>query len=109
MSQPAARIGDLTASGDPVASPAPGAPPSKVLISGQPAACLGDLVTGPACTGAIGAPPVPPGTTCSRTVLIGGRNAARVGDLVGGTNPASGAQTTTSIAPPGAVTVLIGG
>lgn len=104
---PAARIGDLTATGDAIV-PAPG-PPSLVMIGGLPAACLGDLVTGTACVGAIGGPPVPPMTSCSTTVLIGNRPAARVGDMCGGTNPASGSPVTTAIAPPGAPTVIIGG
>lgn len=94
---PAARVGDLTATGDAITGP--GAP--TVLIGNLPAARLGDLVSGAACTGAI--------TLGSTTVLIGGQPAARVGDQVTGTNPASGAPVTTVIAPPGAPTVIIGG
>lgn len=97
MGQPAARVGDLTATGDPVSGP--GAP--TVLIAGQPAARIGDLVSGPACTGSI--------SLGSTTVVIAGQPAARVGDQVMGTNPQSGAAVTTAIAPPGAPTVLIGG
>lgn len=97
MSKPAARVGDLTATGDPIMPP--GA--VKVLIGNLPAARLGDLVTGAACTGAI--------TLGSATVMIQNQPAARVGDQVTGTNPASGAPVTTAIAPPGAPTVLIGG
>jgi uncharacterized Zn-binding protein involved in type VI secretion len=49
----------------------PGCP--TVLIGGQPAACMGDMVT---CTG-------PPDTILkgSATVLIGGKQAARMGDM----------------------------
>lgn len=93
---PAARVGDLTATRDAITGP--GA--LTVLIEGQPAARLGDLVAGTACTGSI--------TLGSTTVLIGGQPAARVGDQVMGTNP-SGAPVTTAIAPPGAPTVIIGG
>jgi uncharacterized Zn-binding protein involved in type VI secretion len=68
---------------------APGAP--TVLISGQPAACVGDIVT---CVG-------PPDAIAmgSMTVLIGGRQAARMLDLC--------AHGGTIIL--GAPTVLIGG
>jgi uncharacterized Zn-binding protein involved in type VI secretion len=97
MSRPAARVGDLTVTGDPIMGP--GAP--TVLIGGLPAARMGEIVTGPACSGSI--------TIASATVLIGGQPAARVGDQVIGTNPASGAPVTTAVAPPGAPTVLIGG
>jgi uncharacterized Zn-binding protein involved in type VI secretion len=97
MSQPAARVGDLTVTGDPILPP--GA--ATVLIANLPAARATDLVTGAACTGAI--------AKGSLTVHILGLPAARVGDNVVGTNPATGAPVTTAIAPPGAVTVLIGG
>lgn len=97
MGLPAARLGDLTATGDAITGP--GAP--TVLIGGVPAARMGDLVAGAACTGSI--------VKGSATVLIMGVPAARVGDQVVGTNPASGAPVTTVIAPPGAPTVLIGG
>ncbi|MDX1620630.1 MAG: PAAR domain-containing protein [Nitriliruptorales bacterium] len=97
MSQPAARVGDLTATGDPITGP--GA--ATVLIMSLPAARVGDLVSGPACNGAI--------SLGSTTVMIANQPAARVGDQVTGVNPASGASVTTAIAPPGAPTVLIGG
>lgn len=97
MSRPAARVGDLTATGDAITGP--GAP--LVLIGGLPAACSGDTVSGSNCTGSI--------TVGSLLVSIGGRPAARVGDQVTGVHPTSGASVTTAVAPPGAVTVLIGG
>lgn len=97
MSSPAARVGDLTVTGDPIVPP--GAP--TVLIAGLPAARMLDLVSGPACAGSI--------TIASTTVMISSQPAARVGDQVMGTNPASGVAVTTAIAPPGAPTVLIGG
>ena len=75
---PAARVGDMHICpmvtvlvphvGGPILPP--GCP--TVLIGGQPAACMGDMVT---CTG-------PPDTILigSATVLIGGKMAARMGD-----------------------------
>lgn len=94
---PAARLGDITATGDAITGP--GAP--TVLIMGQPAAVVGNTVSGAACTGTI--------IAGSATVLVAGTPAARVGDQVTGTNPASGAAVSTVIAPPGAPTVIIGG
>lgn len=93
---PAARLGDMTATGDVITGP--GAP--NVLIAGVPAALVGDTVTGNAVTGAI--------TMGSSTVLILGRPAARVTSMVAGANPYSGVPVTTAIAV-GAPTVLIGG
>jgi uncharacterized Zn-binding protein involved in type VI secretion len=98
MGQPAARVGDMTGHGTPLA-PGPGSP--TVLIGGSPAwraamdvhAC--PLSTGPVAHGA-GAV-----TTGSTTVLIGGAPAARMGDpLVEATAPNTVAQ--------GLPTVLIG-
>ncbi|MCB9437062.1 MAG: PAAR domain-containing protein [Anaerolineales bacterium] len=93
---PAARLGDMTATGDVITGP--GAP--NVLIAGVPAALVGDTVTGNAVTGAI--------TMGSTTVLITGRPAARVTSMVAGANPYSGVPVTTAIAV-GAPNVLIGG
>ncbi len=95
MGFPAARVGDITVTGDTISGP--GAP--TVLIGGMPAACLGDAVAGNACTGAI--------TMGSLTVLIGGRPAARVTSQVTGVNPYTGVPVTTTVGPPGMVTVLI--
>ena len=64
MPFPAARLGDMTATGDAITGP--GA--ATVLIENLPAACMGDLVAGAACTGSI--------TVGSPTVLIMGRPAA---------------------------------
>jgi uncharacterized Zn-binding protein involved in type VI secretion len=98
VGKPAARIGDTSATLDPIT---PAGTPRQVMIAGRPAACAGDLVLGPACSGVI--------DQGSATVSIGGRPAARVGDTVVGTNPASGAPVKTAIGPPGAPTVTIGG
>jgi uncharacterized Zn-binding protein involved in type VI secretion len=94
---PAARLGDLTVSGDAIVGP--GVP--TVLVGGVPAAVVGDAVTGAACVGTI--------VAGSPTILIGGRPAARVTSPVAGANPATGVPVTTAVAPPGAPTVLLGG
>ena len=94
MPFPAARVGDMTVTGDAITGP--GVP--TVLIGGMPAAVMGDLVSGNACTGAI--------TMGSPTVLIGGRPAARTTSQVTGVNPYSGVPVTTAVGP-GAPTVLI--
>lgn len=93
---PAARLGDLTATGDAITGP--GAP--TVLIENIPAACIGDLVSGAACVGSI--------AQGSATVLIAGRPAARVTSTVSGVNPASGVPVSTTIIK-GAVKTMIGG
>ena len=87
----------MTATGDAIT--APGAP--TVLIGGQPAACVGDVVSGAACTGAI--------SLGSMTVTIGGRPAARMTSQVTGANPISGVPVTTAVMTPCCPTVLIGG
>ena len=89
---PAARVSDLSVTGDNVMPP--GVP--TVLISGLPAAVIGDVVTGNACTGAI--------AMGSMTVLIGHRPAARVTSQIMGVNPYTGVPVTSIIAPPGAAT-----
>lgn len=94
MPFPAARVGDMTVTGDAITGP--GVP--NVLIGGLPAAVVGDLVSGNACTGAI--------TVGSPTVLIGGRPAARTTSQVTGVNPYSGVPVTTAVGP-GIPTVLI--
>ncbi|HET8774105.1 MAG TPA: PAAR domain-containing protein [Thermoanaerobaculia bacterium] len=98
MGQPAARVGDLTSHGTPLA-PGPGAP--TVLIGGVPAWRAGADVH--ACPLFDGPKPHVSGLVGvgSLTVLIGGLPAARQGDLV------------LEIGPPnaialGAPTVLIG-
>jgi uncharacterized Zn-binding protein involved in type VI secretion len=91
---PAARLGDMTATGDPITGP--GVP--NVLIENLPASVVGDMVSGAACQGSI--------TQGSPTVLIGGRPAARVTSVVAGVNPASGVPVSTTVAK-GAVKTLI--
>ena len=94
MPFPAARLGDMTATGDVVTGP--GA--ATVLIENVPAALMGDMVSGAACTGSI--------TMGSPTVLIMGRPAARVTSTVVGVNPVTGVPVTTAIAK-GALKTLI--
>ena len=96
MSFPAARVGDLTATGDPITGP--GA--ATVLIGGLPAAVAGDLVSGAVFAGSI--------TQGSATVLIAGRPAARVTSICAGSNVQTGVPLSTTVAA-GAPTVLIGG
>jgi uncharacterized Zn-binding protein involved in type VI secretion len=94
MPFPAARLGDTTATGDAITGP--GVP--NVLIGGQPAAVMGDLVAGAVCTGSI--------AMGSLNVLIGGRPAARVTSMVTGVNTITGIPMTTTIAM-GCPTVMI--
>jgi uncharacterized Zn-binding protein involved in type VI secretion len=96
MGFPAARLGDMTVSGDAITGP--GVP--TVLIVNMPAAVLGDTVSGNACVGTI--------TMGSATVLIMNRPAARTTDAVAGNNPYTGIPVATTIAPTPAATVLIG-
>lgn len=93
---PAARMGDMTATGDPIIGP--GVP--TVLIENLPVAVLGDQVSGAACVGVIAAG--------SATVLIGGRPAARVTSTVSGVNPVTGVPVSTVVSK-GAMKVMIGG
>jgi uncharacterized Zn-binding protein involved in type VI secretion len=95
MPFPAARVGDMTVTGDAITGP--GVP--TVLIGKMPASVMGDLVNGTVCVGAI--------TMGSPTVMIGGRPAARLTSQVTGANPITGVPVTTVVGPPGCVTVLI--
>ncbi|MGC9506093.1 PAAR domain-containing protein [Baaleninema sp.] len=100
MSFPAARVGDLTVTGDSVLPP--GVP--NVVINNQPAAVTTTSVAGPVINAG-------PGMIISGnpTVLIGGMPAAHVTSMVFGmtTTPAGSVPVSTTIAQ-GAPTVLIG-
>jgi uncharacterized Zn-binding protein involved in type VI secretion len=85
MPFPAARLGDLTVTGDAVVGPGV----STVLINGIPAAVMGDQISGPVVVGAI--------TMGSPTVIIGGRPAARTASIVTGVNPVTGVPVSTTI------------
>ena len=95
MSQPAARLGDVTAHGGAVTSGNP-----TVLINGQPAATVGDLHVCPLCSPGphVGGPVL----LGAPTVLIGGRPAARVGD------PCACAAPAPDVIVSGCPTVLVG-
>lgn len=95
---PAARLTDMTATGDIVTGP--GVP--TVLIGSLPASVIGDMVSGPGCVGSLA-------MGCSMTVHIGNRPAARVTAMATGANPITGVPVTTAIIPPACPTVLIGG
>ncbi len=95
---PAARLTDLTVTGDVIVGP--GVP--NVLVGGLPAAVVGDMVTGPVCVGTLL-------SGCSTTVLIGKRPAARMTAMASGANPVTGVPVTTAVGPPACPTVLIGG
>jgi uncharacterized Zn-binding protein involved in type VI secretion len=97
MSFPAARVGDMTVTGDPITGPGV----ATVLIGGMPASVLGDLVSGATIIGAI--------TMGSMTVLIQNRPAARVTSQVSGAHAITGVPLTSVVGPPGCPTVLIGG
>lgn len=89
MSNPAARIGDITASGDTITGP--GVP--TVMIGGMPASVMGDQVAGAACTGSI--------IVGSVTVQIGGSPAARVSsNCVGVSSGGSASSTTIAVGAP---------
>jgi uncharacterized Zn-binding protein involved in type VI secretion len=97
MPFPAARVGDMTATGDAITGPGV----MNVLIGNMPASVVGDLVSGSVCVGSI--------VMGSMTVLIGSRPAARVTSQVAGANPITGVPVSTVVGPPGCPTVLIGG
>jgi uncharacterized Zn-binding protein involved in type VI secretion len=99
---PAARVGDMTATGDTITGP--GVP--TVLIGNMPASVVGDMVAGPICnvSGAI--------VMGSATVLIGSRPAARMTSQVVGVNQPPGPVPPIPVATvvmKGEPTVLIGG
>lgn len=94
MGFPAARLGDTTVTGDAITGP--GVP--TVLIGGQPASVMGDMVAGGACVGSI--------TKGSATVMIMGKPAAQVTSTVSGSNPATGVPVSTAVGK-GEPTVMI--
>jgi uncharacterized Zn-binding protein involved in type VI secretion len=96
VSFPAARVGDLTATGDAITGPGV----ATVLIAGQPASVVGDMVSGSVFAGSI--------TQGSMTVLIGGRPAARMTSVCAGSNVQTGVPMSTTVVK-GAPNVLIGG
>ena len=75
---PAARVTDITATGDPITGPGV----ATVLIGNLPASVIGDTVSGAVCVGAV--------TKGSATVMVGNRPVARVSDQVAGVNAVTG-------------------
>ncbi len=87
MPTPLASMTNTTATGDLVTGP--GYP--TMLAKGLPVVCVGDLVTGTVCVGAI---------TVSTAVnkLVGGRPVADLTAVVTGANPITGVPITTALA-----------
>jgi uncharacterized Zn-binding protein involved in type VI secretion len=82
MPNPAARIGDSSATGDTIVGP--GNP--TVQIGGMPAAVMGDSIAGSVCTGSI--------IDGSPTVQIGGMPAARISSNCTGVSSGGSASST---------------
>ncbi len=84
---PAATLANLTATGDVIT--AVGSPVN--LVNGIPQACLGDMVTGPVCVGAIS-------VTTAVNFIVKGRPAADLSSVVSGVNPVTGVPVATAVA-----------
>lgn len=84
---PTATLINMTATGDVVTGP--GMPVN--LVNGLPCACMGDMVTGPVCVGAIS-------FTTALNNLTKGRPTANLGSLVTGVNPLTGIPMATVLA-----------
>lgn len=93
---PTATLTNASATGDVIT--AVGMP--NRLCGGLPVACVGDLVTGPVCTGSMS-------ISTAVTRLMGGRPIANVTTQVVGVNPITGIPVTTAIAVSPNVTRLI--
>ncbi len=87
MPTPAATLLNMTATADVVTGP--GMPLN--LVNGLPVACMGDIVAGPMCVGAVA-------MSTAVTHIIKGRPIANLGSMVTGVNPIIGAPMTTAIA-----------
>ncbi len=86
---------DLTATGDAILGP--GAP--TIMACGAPVSVMGDEVVGAACEGAV--------LEGSPTVMADGRPVTRTTSSVTGVNPETGAPVSTTVAGPGAPTILV--
>ena len=93
---PTATLTNASATGDIIT--AVGMP--NRLCGGLPVACVGDMVTGPVCTGSMA-------ISTAVTRLMGGRPIANVTTQVVGVNPITGIPVTTAIAVSPNVTRLI--
>ncbi len=83
---PSATLASLTATGDAITGP--GTPTH--LVKGLPLACLGDVVSGAVCVGAV--------TATTSTVISLGRPVATVASVVAGVNPIIGTPVSTAVA-----------
>ena len=95
MCLPASDLVGVTATGDVVSGP--GAP--NILFNCLPVACIGDLVAGAVCIGAVS-------STTAVTCLMDGRPLATLTSTVNGLNPITGVPVATVIAMTAAVNVL---
>ncbi len=93
---PTATLTNASATGDVIT--AVGMP--NRLCGGLPVACVGDMVTGPVCTGSMA-------ISTAVTRLMGGRPVANVTTQVVGVNPITGIPVTTAIAVSPNVTRLV--
>lgn len=93
---PTATLTNASATGDVIT--AVGMP--NRLCGGLPIACVGDMVTGPVCTGSMA-------ISTAVTRLMGGRPVANVTTQVVGVNPITGIPVTTAIAVSPNVTRLV--
>ena len=84
---PTATLTNASATGDVIT--AVGMP--NRICGGLPIACVGDMVTGPVCTGSMA-------VSTAVTRLMGGRPVANVTTQVVGVNPITGIPVTTAIA-----------
>ncbi len=96
MPTPAATLASVSATGDIVSGP--GWPTH--LKMALPVSCMGDLVAGTVCTGAIAG-------TLHPTYLIGGRPVASIGCPITGVNPVTGIPVATAIGVSMAVTKIV--
>lgn len=87
MPTPTATLVNATATGDVVTGPGM----LTNLVNGLPVACMGDLVAGPACVGAIT-------VTTAINNLTKGRPTANLGSVVNGVNPVIGVPMVTALA-----------
>lgn len=87
MPTPSATLVNLTATGDVVTGP--GMPTN--LVNGLPQACMGDLVIGAVCTGAVT-------VTTAVNMLTKGRPCANLGSVVTGVNPLTRIPVATALA-----------
>ncbi len=93
---PTATLTNASATGDVIT--AVGMP--NRICGGLPIACVGDMVTGPVCTGSMA-------VSTAVTRLMGGRPVANVTTQVVGVNPITGIPVTTAIAVSPNVTRLL--